>query len=134
MTDKTNTAPAISIITVVYNGVQHIEQAILSVKNQHYPNLEYIVVDGGSTDGTLNILEKHKQFINHLVSEPDTGISDAFNKGIALATGEVIGILNADDQYFPNTLSSIAAAYSTEGVYYGNMQLLTNHQYGKIYI
>ncbi len=129
-----STPVSISVVTIVYNGAAYIERAINTVLSQNYANLEYIVIDGGSTDGTLEILKRYHNRIDKIISEPDAGISDAFNKGIDLATGEVIGILNADDQYFPETLRSLAAVYSTEGVYYGNMQLLSNSQPGKTYI
>ena len=90
--------PKISIVTVCYNSKSHIEEAIQSVLNQTYKNLEYIVIDGGSTDGTLDIIDKYKDKIDYFVSEPDKGISDAFNKGIKAATGDIIGICNADDK------------------------------------
>lgn len=90
----------VSIITIVYNGAETIEDAILSVKNQTYPNIEYIIIDGGSTDGTLEIVNKHQDAISLVVSEPDDGEYDADNKGIAASTGDIIGILSADDFYF----------------------------------
>ena len=91
--------PLVSIITVVYHGEKHIEQTVQSVLNQTYKNIEYIVIDGGSTDATIDILRKYDRKIACWVSEPDKGIYDAMNKGIGCATGEVIGILNADDRY-----------------------------------
>ncbi len=91
--------PLISIITVVYNGEKHIEQTIQSVLNQTYNNIEYIIVDGGSTDGTLEIIKQYENQIDYWVSEKDDGIADAFNKGILQAQGEWIGIINADDWY-----------------------------------
>lgn len=89
----------ISIITVTYNSAQTIEQTIQSVINQSYKNVEYIIVDGGSTDATLSIIEKYKANILKLISEKDNGLYDALNKGIALASGDVIGILHSDDFY-----------------------------------
>ncbi|HMO33461.1 MAG TPA: glycosyltransferase family 2 protein [Lacibacter sp.] len=89
----------ISLITVVYNRAATIERAIRSVLQQTYPHIEYIVVDGASTDGTLEILQRYRHRINTLVSEPDEGIYDALNKGIRLATGDVVGILHADDAF-----------------------------------
>lgn len=89
----------ISIITVVYNRAKTIEQTIQSVLNQTYKNIEYIIIDGQSTDGTIDIIEKYKNKISCYISEPDQGIYDAMNKGIAKASGDVIGILNADDWY-----------------------------------
>ncbi len=92
----------VSIITAVYNGVKTIEACIKSVLNQTYQNIEYIVIDGGSTDGTLDVIRRYKDKIAKVVSEPDKGIYDALNKGIKIATGEVIGFLHADDVYANN--------------------------------
>lgn len=87
----------ISIVTVVYNGAEHLEQTINSVINQTYGNIEYIVIDGGSTDGSFEIASKYRDRIAHLISEPDEGLYDAMNKGISLAKGDFIGLLNSDD-------------------------------------
>jgi len=89
----------ISIITATWNSAATIENAILSVASQEYPDLEHIIVDGNSSDGTLPIVFRYEHLIDKLISEPDHGIYDAMNKGISLATGEVIGILNSDDFY-----------------------------------
>ena len=89
----------VSIITVSYNSARTIRETIESVLSQDYPNLEYLVVDGGSTDGTLSILREYADRITRWVSEKDQGMYDAMNKGIAMATGDVIGILNSDDTY-----------------------------------
>ncbi|WP_266366607.1 glycosyltransferase family 2 protein [Tellurirhabdus rosea] len=89
----------VSIITVVYNGAATLRDCMQSVLNQTYPNLEYIVVDGNSSDGTQDIVRSYGDAVSCFVSEADKGIYDAMNKGIALATGDVIGILNADDFY-----------------------------------
>jgi glycosyltransferase involved in cell wall biosynthesis len=89
--------PLISLITVVFNGVGTIEGTIRTVIEQTYSNIEYIVVDGGSTDGTLDVLRRYEREIDYWVSEKDAGIYDAMNKGIALARGDYIGMLNADD-------------------------------------
>ena len=89
----------ISIITVVYNNSKTINTAIDSVINQTYNNVEYIIIDGGSNDGTLEIINSYKDKISHIISEKDNGIYDAMNKGINLATGDLIGILNSDDLY-----------------------------------
>lgn len=94
----------ISIITVVYNNHKTIEAAIKSVVEQTYKNIEYIIIDGGSTDGTLDIINRFNSNIDILVSEKDKGIYNAMNKGIRLATGDVIGILNSDDLYFDNNV------------------------------
>ncbi len=89
----------VSIITVCYNSSEFIRSAIESVLTQTYPDVEYIIIDGGSNDGTLPIINEYSSQLSHIVSEPDKGIYDAMNKGIALATGDVIGILNSDDFY-----------------------------------
>jgi len=93
-----------SIITVCYNSKSTIEKTINSVLSQTHRNFEYIIVDGGSNDGTLDILKKYEEHIDVLISEPDNGIYDAFNKGVGLAKGNFIAILNSDDTYNPNTL------------------------------
>lgn len=105
--------PLVSIITVVYNGVAHLEKTILSVLNQTYPNIEYIIIDGGSTDGTLDIIRRYDDRLDYWVSESDEGIYDAMNKGIALATGEVIGLLNAGDWYLEGSIDYIIHMYQS---------------------
>lgn len=107
--------PKISIITSCYNSEKYMEQCIKSIVEQDYDNLEYIVIDGGSTDGTLDIIKKYRDKISYFVSEKDKGISDAFNKGIKAATGDIIGIINSDDYMMPNALKKVAAEYE-EGV------------------
>ena len=107
--------PKISIITVCYNSEAHLEEAMLSIINQSYANKEYIVIDGGSKDNTLAIIDKYRDKIDYFVSEPDKGISDAFNKGIKAATGDIIGIINSDDFMMPNALQKVAEQYE-EGV------------------
>ena len=92
----------ISIVTVCYNSGSTIKDAIESVIGQDYPNIEYIIVDGGSKDGTKSIIESYSQHINKYISEPDGGLYDAINKGIRLATGDVVGILNSDDFFASN--------------------------------
>ncbi len=89
----------ISIITVVYNNFRTIEHAINSVIKQSYENIEYIIIDGGSIDGTLEIIKNYQSNITRVISEPDQGLYDAMNKGLSLATGDVVGILNSDDFY-----------------------------------
>jgi glycosyltransferase involved in cell wall biosynthesis len=96
----------ISIITVVYNNQSTINDAIKSILNQDYPNIEYIIIDGNSTDGTIEKIQKYKDHITHFVSEPDKGIYDAMNKGLKLATGDIIGILNSDDFYVNDNIIS----------------------------
>ena len=96
----------VSIITVSYNSARTIRATIESVLSQDYPNLEYLIVDGGSTDGTVAILREYADRITRWVSEKDEGMYDAMNKGIAMATGDVIGILNSDDTYLTNYVVS----------------------------
>ena len=105
--------PVISVITVVFNGARYLEQAIQSVVNQdydNYDNIEYIVIDGGSTDGSVDIIRKYEEKIAYWVSEPDQGIFHAMNKGFQKATGDYIGILNADDWYEPGIIAQVAKA------------------------
>jgi glycosyltransferase involved in cell wall biosynthesis len=103
--------PLISIITVVYNGSKTIEQTIQSVINQSYKNIEYIIIDGGSTDGTIKIIKEYEKDISHWVSEPDKGLYDAMNKGVSLAKGELIGMINSDDWYELDAVKIIVDAY-----------------------
>lgn len=100
----------VSIVTIVRNGESHIERTIRSVLAQDHPDIEYIVVDGASTDGTMAVVERYRDRIARVVSEPDRGISDAWNKGIAMASGEVIGLLNAGDEHDPHCISAAVEA------------------------
>lgn len=100
----------ISIITPSFNQSHFIEKTILSVKNQDYPNIEHIIVDGGSTDGTIEILKKYDYLI--WISEPDNGQTEAINKGFKIATGEIITYLNSDDLLLPGAVSAVADAFS----------------------
>lgn len=100
--------PLISVITVVYNGASTLKKTIESVIKQNYLNIEYIIIDGGSTDNTVQIVEEYSHQINFWISEKDSGIYDAMNKGIRVAKGDWIYFLNADDEiYSPNTFSEI---------------------------
>jgi glycosyltransferase involved in cell wall biosynthesis len=112
----------ITIITVCYNRTLTIEKAIESVLKQNYANIEYIVIDGNSTDGTKAIIESYKDSISHYISEPDKGMYDAINKGFRLATGDVIGLMHSDDEFYDeDAVSKIVASFNkdsaTEGVY-----------------
>jgi len=107
----------ISIITAVYNGEQTIEECINSIINQTYKDIEHIIIDGGSTDGTLDVIKKYKDNISKVISEPDKGIYDAMNKGIALSTGGIIGFLNADDVYADeHVIENVVKAISENNV------------------
>lgn len=118
----------VSIITITYNSAAHLEQTIKSVLGQDYPDIEYIIVDGGSTDGTLDIVRKYSDRIARWVSEPDEGISDAMNKGIGMATGDVIGIIHSDDYYYDETVvRRVAEAFAGDDrmtVVYGIMDFM----------
>lgn len=107
----------VSIITVVYNNKETIRDAIDSVLNQTYKDIEYIVIDGNSTDGTVDIIDSYGDKITAFVSEPDKGIYDAMNKGIRLATGDVVGILNSDDYYIDeNVIEKVVKVFEEKEV------------------
>jgi len=112
-----NKSPLFSIITVVYNNEKYLEETILSVLKQSYKNFEYIIVDGGSTDRTLEIIKKYNNKINYWVSEKDKGIYDAFNKGMSLCRGNFIGIINSDDTYTKNSLKIISSYIKKKPVF-----------------
>ena len=103
-----NFKPLFSIITVVYNNEKYLEETIKSVVNQKFRNFEYIIIDGGSSDKTLDIIKRYESQIDYWISEKDKGIYDAFNKGMSLAKGDFIGIVNSDDTYLDNALEIIA--------------------------
>jgi glycosyltransferase involved in cell wall biosynthesis len=121
--------PLITIVTVVYNGAADLERTILSVLGQTYKNIEYIVIDGGSTDETLGIIKQYGQRIDYWVSEPDLGIYDAMNKGIRLATGRWLNFLNASDSLFQeSTIANVVDRYirprrSNEWFFYSDVIL-----------
>nr|WP_294784668.1 glycosyltransferase family 2 protein [uncultured Flavobacterium sp.] len=112
----------VTIITVCYNRKNTIEKAIKSVLEQNYNNIEYIIIDGNSKDGTKEIIESYKDKISQYISEPDKGMYDAINKGLKLATGDVIGLMHSDDEFFDRkAISRIVARFQNEenieGVY-----------------
>jgi glycosyltransferase involved in cell wall biosynthesis len=122
-----NPEPLVTIVTPVLNAARYLEENIASVEAQRYPRLQHVVVDGGSSDGTLEILKRHPHV--QWISEPDAGQSDALNKGLGLAKGEVIGWLNADDFYLPDAVASAVrglVAHPGAGVVYANA-LLVDH-------
>jgi glycosyltransferase involved in cell wall biosynthesis len=106
-----NQSLKISIITVVKNGQEHIENNILSLLGQTYKNYEHIIIDGGSTDDTKKIINKYSLKISKVLHEPDHGLYDAMNKGINLSSGEIIGILNSDDFFYPNALEIVSSYF-----------------------
>jgi glycosyltransferase len=118
----------ISLITVVYNGEAFLQECFDSVIAQSYPDVEYLVIDGGSTDKTLNIIQENRSYIDYFISEKDQGLYDAINKGIQQSTGEIIGILNADDMLAgADVLASVAKTFmadpTLDGVY-GNLNYI----------
>jgi len=120
----------ISIITVCLNSEKTIGNAIQSVLNQNYPNIEYIIIDGGSTDNTLHIIDQYKDVVDKLHSGPDKGIYDAMNKGLRIATGDYVGILNSDDVYADyDILSKVITAMDTHQVdsVYGDLVYVAEH-------
>lgn len=128
--------PKLTIVTPVFNQVKFLEETILSILNQNYPNLEYIIIDGGSTDGTVDIIKKYESQLTYWVSEPDKGMYDALQKGFDHSTGEIMGWLNADDLYFNgcffllsklfvqhkeiNWVTGTSHILNSEGVFIGN--------------
>lgn len=126
----------VSIITVCYNAASTIADTIESIRDQSYKNVEYIVVDGASTDGTLQIINQYRNVIDQFVTEPDKGIYDAMNKGINLSNGEVIGILNADDVYSSNdVLNQVVSSFlenDVDGIY-ADLEYVNQDDISKIY-
>ncbi len=126
--------PKISVVTVCYNAVNDIEKTILSVINQTYPNVEYLIIDGGSTDGTMDVVNKYKDKIDVIVSEPDKGIYDAMNKGAKLSRGIYVQFLNAGDILFDNNVFSTLfndIECDEVDVLYGDIVYVMN--YGRFY-
>jgi len=110
---KNNNIPKISIITPSYNHGKYLEKTILSVIGQNYPNLEYIIMDGGSTDGSVEIIKKYESHIYHWESRKDDGQAHAINIGFSKATGDIIAWLNSDDMYLPGTLQYVSEVFET---------------------
>ena len=115
--------PKFSVVMPSYNQSQFIERSILSVLNQNYPNLEFIIIDGGSTDGSVELIRRYEQYLSYWISEPDQGQSDALNKGFARATGDIQGWLNSDDLYMPGAFQRVAAEFGNHpeaGIVHGD--------------
>lgn len=118
--------PKLSVITVVYNDVKGIERTMLSVLNQTYPDIEYILIDGFSTDGTLDVIKKYQGRIK-LISEKDSGIYDAMNKGLRMATGDYVLFMNSGDEiYAPDTVARIFATAGDADIYYGETEMIND--------
>jgi glycosyltransferase involved in cell wall biosynthesis len=116
--------PKLSVITIVYNNSKDIERTMLSVLNQSYSNIEYIVVDGASTDGTIEIIKRYEDRLTKLISEQDNGIYDAMNKGLALATGDYVLFMNSGDEIYSNdTVTSVFSTAPSGDIYYGETEM-----------
>jgi glycosyltransferase len=125
----------VSIITAVRNGAEIIEQCIKSVCDQSFKNIEYIIIDGNSTDGTLEIIRKYQSKISNWVSEPDNGIYDALNKGMKMATGDIIGFLHADDFYANDIVIELVVSHMTKhnvNSCYGDLEYVSNKNTEKV--
>lgn len=117
--------PTLSVITVVYNNVSDIERTLLSVLHQTYQNIEYIVIDGASTDSTLDVIYKYESRITRIISEKDKGIYDAMNKGLKIAAGDYIIFMNSGDEFFDaGTVSAVFASADDADIYYGETEMI----------
>jgi len=117
--------PILSVITIVYNNVKDIERTMLSVLNQTYPGIEYILVDGLSNDGTIDVIKKYEDRIAKFISEKDEGIYDAMNKGLALATGNYVIFMNSGDEFFDaDTVAAVFASADDADIYYGETEMI----------
>jgi len=124
----------ITIITVCFNSESTIEDTINSIQNQDYHDIEYIVIDGGSTDNTLEIIKKNSSIVSKLISEPDKGIYDAMNKGLAMATGEITAIINSDDFYKNNhAISTVVKAFEQNvSIVYADIEYIDKTDHKKV--
>lgn len=119
--------PKLSVITVVYNNVRDIERTMLSVLGQTYNNIEYIIIDGLSNDGTLQVIEKYKNRISRFISEKDKGIYDAMNKGLAIATGDYVIFMNSGDEFYDaETVAAVFATTDDADIYYGETEMIAD--------
>lgn len=116
--------PTLTVITVVYNNVRDIERTITSVIRQTYPQIEYIVIDGSSTDGTVDVIKRYGEHISQWISEPDKGIYDAMNKGLSRATGDYVLFMNSGDEiYAEDTVAQVFASAPNADIYYGETEM-----------
>ena len=125
----------VTIITVTYNSAAYLQDCINSVRSQNYPNIEYIIVDGKSTDGTMGIVRKNNEAVDYWISETDKGMYDAINKGMAVATGDIIGILNSDDVLDnDNVITTIVNCFEKYGVdsIYGDLEFVDRNDVNKV--
>jgi glycosyltransferase involved in cell wall biosynthesis len=124
----TASKPLLSIITIVFNGGKTLQKTIEHVINQDYKNYEYIIIDGGSSDNSVDIIKRYGKYLSFWISEKDNGIYDALNKGISKTKGDIIGIINSDDWYEPGAFKHIADHYSANpgaDIYYGLLRFWT---------
>ncbi|RYE31073.1 MAG: glycosyltransferase, partial [Sphingobacteriaceae bacterium] len=117
--------PLLSVITVVFNNEKHIERTMLSVLNQTYPNIEYLIIDGKSTDGTLEIIKKYQSELAVFISEKDNGIYDAMNKGLAKASGDYVIFMNSGDEFYEkDTVKTVFTRSADADIYYGETEMI----------
>ena len=124
--------PKISVVTPSFNQAEYLERTILSVLNQNYPNLEYIILDGGSTDGSVEIIKKYEKYLHHWVSQKDKGQTDAINRGLKMATGEWLTFQNSDDVFAQNAFSTLVKAIKKHpkvNVFFGNFLFIDEHDH-----
>ena len=121
--------PVLSVITIVYNNARDIERTLLSALNQTYNAIEYIVIDGASNDGTLEIIKRYESRIAKLISEKDKGIYDAMNKGLALATGDYVIFMNSGDEFYAaDTVTKVFATAPDADIYYGETEMVNDER------
>src|ERR1700744_2808717 len=119
--------PTLSVIAIIYNNARDIERTMLSVLNQTYPNIEYIIIDGKSNDGTLDIISQYKNRIGKLISEKDEGIYDAMNKGLAQATGGYVIFMNSGDEFYDkDTVKAVFGSAPDADIYYGETEMIND--------
>ncbi len=124
---KQDWLPKLSVVTIVYNNLGDIERTMLSVLSQTYANIEYIVVDGASTDGTLEIIKHYEPRISKLITEQDEGIYDAMNKGLSVATGDYVLFMNSGDEFYAfDTVAKVFASEPDGDIYYGETEMIND--------